>query len=246
MFNNIQRHCPANGGCICFSLPIQIPLHLKSGPTTVAGSPHCQIVILPPLPPSSKTRGIYYKFMIVENPDFSGHLGPFWSSPDWTFIEVAAGITSNYRILSRKWVPDVWKNGFRHFRQNSNCCYEFGRNRLGQNDRIDRGIPLHLKSGPTTVAGSPHCQIVILPPLPPSSKTRGIYYKFMIFENLDLSPDTLDRFDLVRIEFSSKLPQELRQTIEYCPGNESQTFGKMDFDTSVKIRTVVMSLEEIV
>ena len=34
------------GVAICFSLPIQIPLHLRSGPTTVAGSPHCQIVIL--------------------------------------------------------------------------------------------------------------------------------------------------------------------------------------------------------
>ena len=50
-----------------------------------------------------------------------------------------------------------------------------------------------------------------------------IVLKIWIFLN------TLDRFDLVRIELSLQLPQELRQIIEYCRGNESQTFGKMDF-----------------
>ena len=39
----------------------------------------------------------------------------------------------------------------------------------------------------------------------------------------------LDYANLVRIGFSSKLPQELRQIVEYCPGNESQTFGKNRF-----------------
>jgi hypothetical protein len=46
--------------------------------------------------------------------------------------------------------------------------------------------------------------------------------------------DTRDHADLVWIEFSLKLPQELRQHIEYCLGNESQTFEKMDFNTFVK------------
>ena len=41
--------------------------------------------------------------------------------------------------------------------------------------------------------------------------------------------NSLDRFDLVWIELSLQLPQELRQIIEYCRGNESQTFRKMDF-----------------
>ena len=31
-----------------------------------------------------------------------------------------------------------------------------------------------------------------------------------------------DYANLVRIELSSKLPQELYQIVEYCPGNESQ------------------------
>ena len=33
----------------------------------------------------------------------------------------------------------------------------------------------------------------------------------------------------MRIEFSLKLPQELRQIIEYCPGNESHIFFKNGF-----------------
>ena len=41
-------------------------------------------------------------------------------------------------------------------------------------------------------------------------------------------------FDLVRIEFVLSLLQKLAQIIEYCLGNESQTFGKMDFNTFVK------------
>jgi hypothetical protein len=36
-------------------------------------------------------------------------------------------------------------------------------------------------------------------------------------------------FDLVRIEFSSRLPQELCQTIKCCLGNGLQTFGKKGF-----------------
>ena len=30
------------------------------------------------------------------------------------------------------------------------------------------------------------------------------------------------------------MPQELRKFIKYCPGNESQTFENMDFDTFVE------------
>ncbi len=53
-----------------------------------------------------------------------------------------------------------------------------------------------------------------------------------------------ERFNLVRIKFPSKVPQELRQMIEYCPENESQTFEKMDFNTFVKNLTFVMGLWE--
>ena len=50
----------------------------------------------------------------------SGPLGPFSFGPDWIVIEFAAGITSMYRILFRKWVPDFWQNHFQHFRQKLN------------------------------------------------------------------------------------------------------------------------------
>ena len=53
-----------------------------------------------------------------------------------------------------------------------------------------------------------------------------------------------ERSNLVRIELSSNLPQELRQIVEYCLGNESQTFGKMDFNTCVKNWTFIMGLWE--
>ena len=52
----------------------------------------------------------------------------------------------------------------------------------------------------------------------------------MIFKNL-IFLDTLDRSDLVRIEFPSNLPQEFRKIVGYRPRNESQTLGKMDFNT---------------
>ena len=48
-----------------------------------------------------------------------------------------------------------------------------------------------------------------------------------------------DRFNLVRIEFLSKWPQELRQIVEYRPQTESQTFGKMRFNTFVKNLTSI-------
>ena len=38
------------------------------------------------------------------------------------------------------WSPRLWKNGFQHFCQKSNLYHGFGRNRLGQDDRNDRGI----------------------------------------------------------------------------------------------------------
>ena len=43
-----------------------------------------------------------------------------------------------------------------------------------------------------------------------------------------------EHFNLVRIEFSSKLPQELRQIVEYRPQTESQTFEKITFNTFVE------------
>jgi hypothetical protein len=46
--------------------------------------------------------------------------------------------------------------------------------------------------------------------------------KILIFLN------ALDRFDLVRIELSL-IAAGITKIIEYCRGNESQTFGKMDF-----------------
>ena len=46
--------------------------------------------------------------------------------------------------------------------------------------------------------------------------------------------DPGDHANLVRIEFSSKLPQELYQIIECAAQTESQTFGKMRFNTFVK------------
>ena len=53
-----------------------------------------------------------------------------------------------------------------------------------------------------------------------------------------------DHANLVRIEFSSKLPQELCQIIEYCSKNESHTFQKMDFNNFVKKTTFMMGLWE--
>ena len=59
--------------------------------------------------------------------------------------------------------------------------------------------------------------------------------------------DPWDRFNLVRIQLSSKLPQELlREIIEYCLGNEYQTFGEMDFNNFCKKSYVIVGLEEIV
>ena len=50
--------------------------------------------------------------------------------------------------------------------------------------------------------------------------------------------------NLVRVEFSINLPQKLRQLVEDGPGNESQTFGKMDFNTFVKNCTSIGALWE--
>ena len=55
----------------------------------------------------------------------------------------------------------------------------------------------------------------------------------MIFENLDYL-GCWERFNSVQIGFSSKLPQKLRQTMQMCRKTESQTFGKLDFNTFVK------------
>ena len=43
-----------------------------------------------------------------------------------------------------------------------------------------------------------------------------------------------DHANLVRIEFSSKLPQELRQIVEYRPQTEPQTFEKLTSTLSSK------------
>ena len=53
-----------------------------------------------------------------------------------------------------------------------------------------------------------------------------------------------DHFDPVRIEHSSKLPQDLRQIVEYVAGNGSHTFEKITFNTFVKKRTCIMGLWE--
>ena len=42
-------------------------------------------------------------------------------------------------------------------------------------------------------------------------------------------PSPWDHFNPVQIEKSSKLPQDLRQIVEYTPQNESQTFWKIHF-----------------
>ena len=42
-------------------------------------------------------------------------------------------------------------------------------------------------------------------------------------------PNPWDHFNPVRIEKSSKLPQDLRQNVAYIAGNGSQTFGKSGF-----------------
>ena len=55
-------------------------------------------------------------------------------------------------------------------------------------------------------------------------------------------PSPWDHFNPVRIGNSLKLQQKLRKFIEYCPGNEPQTFGKMDFKTFVKNLTFLMGL----
>ena len=43
-----------------------------------------------------------------------------------------------------------------------------------------------------------------------------------------------ERFNLVRIELLPKLPQKLRQIVEYRPQTESQTFENFTFNTFVK------------
>ena len=55
-----------------------------------------------------------------------------------------------------------------------------------------------------------------------------------------------DHANLVRIELSSKLPQELDEIVEYCPKTEAQTFGNMDFNTFVNNIFLLMGLGEIV
>ena len=56
--------------------------------------------------------------------------------------------------------------------------------------------------------------------------------------------DLWDRFNLVRIEFPSNLPQELRRIIGYCAGNESQTFWKFTFNALVPNCTFIWVLWE--
>ena len=43
-----------------------------------------------------------------------------------------------------------------------------------------------------------------------------------------------EHVNLVQIEKSSKLPQDLRQIVEYAAGNGSHTFEKNTFNTSVE------------
>ena len=54
--------------------------------------------------------------------------------------------------------------------------------------------------------------------------------------NLDFYgfPSPWDHFDPVRIKHLLKMPQDLRQIVEYCPKLRQRLFGNMDFDTSVK------------
>ena len=53
-----------------------------------------------------------------------------------------------------------------------------------------------------------------------------------------------DHANLVRIGFSSKLPQELCQIVECRPQTQPQTFGKMRFNTFVKKWTYIGVLRE--
>ena len=53
-----------------------------------------------------------------------------------------------------------------------------------------------------------------------------------------------DHANAVRIELSSKLPQEFRQIVGYCPRNESQTFESFTSTTFVKNRTSIWVLRE--
>ena len=53
-----------------------------------------------------------------------------------------------------------------------------------------------------------------------------------------------DHANLVRIELSLNLPQELCKIIEYCPKTEPQTFGQIDFNTFSTNQTLIMRLGE--
>ena len=78
-----------------------------------------------------------YKLMIFW---FFRFLGLCSSSPDRIFIEFTAEALVNRRINTPSWAPFFWKIHFQHICQELNFCRGFMGNRLGQNDRIDRGI----------------------------------------------------------------------------------------------------------
>ena len=79
------------------------------------------------------------------------------------------------------------------------------------------------------------CRLCRRPP-----KLEEYNYKFMMFCFFG----SREHVNLVRIEFSSKSLQELRQIVEYRPQTEAQTFEKMEIDTSVKNSTFIIGLWE--
>ena len=62
----------------------------------------------------------------------------------------------------------------------------------------------------------------------------GLSAENLIFMDFSGFPSPWDSFKSVRIEKSSKMPQDLRQIVEYVAGNGSHTFEKFTFNTFVK------------
>ena len=70
----------------------------------------------------------------------------FWGSWDYAYlvrIKFSSKLPQELRQIVEygfKLSPRLKKNAFQHFRQKLNFCWGFQSNRLGQNDRNDRGI----------------------------------------------------------------------------------------------------------
>ncbi len=73
-----------------------------------------------------------------------------------------------------------------------------------------------------------------------------ILWSFGLKLDLYGCPGAWDHFNPVRTPLSLKLPQKQRQNVEYCAGNEPQSFGKMDVKISVKNLACLLGLGETV